>query len=270
MRPSALRRCWRRGPTIAERVVETGTRGEGGDRTLMIDALAEDAVFAELRAAARRRRALHGGQRGAREVDFGGDGTLVVIDPIDGSLNAKRGLPHHALSIAVADGADDGRRRVRLRARLRAGRGVGRAARRRRHARRRAARPGRSASGAGAPTASSSSSASSPPTRAGCCGRPKGSREVAHRLRAIGTIAVSLCQVAAGAVRRDGDLEALPRGRRRRGAADRARGRRAGRVHRLRRPARRAAGSRAALAGGRRAHGGRAAPSSATVPDWTE
>jgi myo-inositol-1(or 4)-monophosphatase len=52
-------------PTSAERVVETGTRGEGGDRTLVI---------------------------------------VVVIDPIDGSLNAKRGLSHHAVSIAVADG----------------------------------------------------------------------------------------------------------------------------------------------------------------------
>ena len=49
-------------------------------------------------------------------------------------------------------------------------------------------------------------------------------------------------------------LEALPRGRRGRGAADRARGGRRGRVHRLRRPARRAAGPRAALAGDRRAH----------------
>jgi myo-inositol-1(or 4)-monophosphatase len=28
----------------------------------------------------------------------------VVVDPIDGSLNAKRGMPHHALSIAVAEG----------------------------------------------------------------------------------------------------------------------------------------------------------------------
>ena len=37
-------------------------------------------------------------------VDFGGGGTLVVIDPLDGSKNAKRGLPHHALSLAVADG----------------------------------------------------------------------------------------------------------------------------------------------------------------------
>jgi myo-inositol-1(or 4)-monophosphatase len=28
----------------------------------------------------------------------------VVVDPIDGSLNAKRGLPHHCVSIAVAEG----------------------------------------------------------------------------------------------------------------------------------------------------------------------
>jgi myo-inositol-1(or 4)-monophosphatase len=34
----------------------------------------------------------------------GTDGIRVVIDPIDGSLNAKRLLPHYALSIAVADG----------------------------------------------------------------------------------------------------------------------------------------------------------------------
>ena len=91
-------------PTIAERVLETGTRGEGGDRTLEIDDAAEEIVFAEL---AR----LH--EDGARftvvseergTVDFGGGPTVVVVDPIDGSLNAKRGLPHHAVSIAVADG----------------------------------------------------------------------------------------------------------------------------------------------------------------------
>ncbi len=39
------------------------------------------------------------------ERSFGGGGRWrVVIDPIDGSLNAKRGLPFYALSIAVADG----------------------------------------------------------------------------------------------------------------------------------------------------------------------
>jgi myo-inositol-1(or 4)-monophosphatase len=37
-------------------------------------------------------------------VEFGGDEVLVVVDPIDGSLNAKRGLPHHCVSIAVAEG----------------------------------------------------------------------------------------------------------------------------------------------------------------------
>ncbi len=92
-------------PTSAERVRETGERGEGGDATLVIDARAEDLVFAELDR-------LHA-EEGARftavseergEVDYGGGDTRVVIDPIDGSLNAKRGLPHHALSIAVAEG----------------------------------------------------------------------------------------------------------------------------------------------------------------------
>jgi myo-inositol-1(or 4)-monophosphatase len=90
--------------TIAERVVETGTRGEGGDRTLEIDALAEELVFAELAALhdAGARFRVVSEERGF--VDFGGDGTVVVVDPIDGSLNAKRGLPHHCVSIAVAEG----------------------------------------------------------------------------------------------------------------------------------------------------------------------
>ena len=91
-------------PTTVERAREIG-RGEGGDMTVAIDASAEDAVFAELEqlAAAGHRFCAVSEERG--EVDFGGTGTRVVVDPIDGSLNAKRGLPHHALSIAVAEGA---------------------------------------------------------------------------------------------------------------------------------------------------------------------
>src|SRR6476661_2174572 len=91
-------------PTIAERVRETGTRGEGGDKTLLIDEAAEDVVFAELDAlhAAGARFTAISEERGV--VDFGSDELLVVIDPIDGSTNAKRGLPHFALSVAVADG----------------------------------------------------------------------------------------------------------------------------------------------------------------------
>src|SRR3954454_13639461 len=92
-------------PTIAERGKETGTRGEGGDNTLLIDEAAEDVVFAELQK-------LH--DEGARFcalseergiVHFGDENVRVVIDPIDGSVNAKRGLPHHALSFAVAHGS---------------------------------------------------------------------------------------------------------------------------------------------------------------------
>jgi myo-inositol-1(or 4)-monophosphatase len=91
-------------PTSRERVTETGERGEGGDRTLVIDAAAEDAVFTELEGlhAAGARFTAVSEERGI--VDFGDPGVLVVVDPIDGSLNAKRGLTHHALSIAVADG----------------------------------------------------------------------------------------------------------------------------------------------------------------------
>src|ERR1700754_437649 len=91
-------------PTIAERVRETGTRGEGGDRTLLIDEAAEDVVFAELETlyAGGARFTAVSEERGV--VDFGSTDVQVIIDPIDGSTNAKRGLPHYALSVAVAHG----------------------------------------------------------------------------------------------------------------------------------------------------------------------
>lgn len=91
-------------PSISERAVETGTRGEGGDRTLVIDSFAEGVVLDELRALHEQGHAFAAFSEERGEVDFGDDGVRVIIDPIDGSLNAKRGLPHHALSIAVADG----------------------------------------------------------------------------------------------------------------------------------------------------------------------
>ncbi|MGH2957706.1 MAG: inositol monophosphatase family protein, partial [Solirubrobacterales bacterium] len=81
--------------------------GEGGDKTLVIDRLCEDAIFAELE---RLHEAGHefiavSEERGT--VSFGGaeDGLRVVADPIDGSLNARRTIPCHSVSIAVATGA---------------------------------------------------------------------------------------------------------------------------------------------------------------------
>jgi myo-inositol-1(or 4)-monophosphatase len=90
--------------TTAERALETGTTGSGGDHTLEIDDAAETLVFNELERLHERghRFSAISEERGA--VDFGDPRVLVVIDPIDGSLNAKRGLSHHALSVAVATG----------------------------------------------------------------------------------------------------------------------------------------------------------------------
>lgn len=87
--------------TAAERGVETGT-GEGGDRTLVIDQAAEDAVLAELDALGAPMTVISE-ERG--EVELHGGGALrAVVDPVDGSLNAKRGLPYASLSLAVANG----------------------------------------------------------------------------------------------------------------------------------------------------------------------
>jgi myo-inositol-1(or 4)-monophosphatase len=91
-----------RTPGREERTAYEGV-GEGGDRTLVIDRECEDAVFAELEQLAGAAFVAISEERG--EVELGGGGEArVVIDPIDGSLNARRTLPAHSLSLAVASG----------------------------------------------------------------------------------------------------------------------------------------------------------------------
>jgi myo-inositol-1(or 4)-monophosphatase len=88
-------------PHTADRSRQLG-RGEGGDMTLAIDKAAEDAVFEELEALGEGVRVVSE-ERG--EVEIAGGGPMrVVIDPIDGSLNAKRRVPLYSISIAVARG----------------------------------------------------------------------------------------------------------------------------------------------------------------------
>ncbi len=88
----------------AERTVYEGV-GEGGDRTLAIDRRCEDAVFVELEALAAQGTSFIAISEERGEVRFGSGGAArVVIDPIDGSLNARRTIPSHSLSIAVASG----------------------------------------------------------------------------------------------------------------------------------------------------------------------
>ena len=178
---------------------------------------------------------------------------LVLVDPIDGSMNAKRGMPHHAVSIAVAEGdtmadvvfgyvRDFGPAEEWV-----AWRGGG------------AQRDGVRLD----PSIGERRTAAGKLELVGVeSADPRWLREaaddlveVAHRLRAVGAIASTLCQV--GGARLDGmtTLPGLPRGRRRGGPADRPRGRRARGLHRLRRPAVRSARPRAALARRRRADG---------------
>ena len=83
-------------PTRVERE-PVARRGEGGDDTTAIDQAAEDAILARFRDL--------DVTIVSEEIGRYGDGaTLVVVDPIDGSLNAKRGIPFFSLSIAFADG----------------------------------------------------------------------------------------------------------------------------------------------------------------------
>jgi myo-inositol-1(or 4)-monophosphatase len=86
-------------PSRADREPVVGA-GMGGDDTTAIDAAVERAVVARFDGA--------GGDftlvSEELGVRAGGDETWIVLDPIDGSINAKRGLPFFSLSVAVAEG----------------------------------------------------------------------------------------------------------------------------------------------------------------------
>ena len=122
-------------PTRAS-VSPSSATGMGGDETTAIDEAAERVVIARFEDARRHHDRLRGGRPSRRRGR-----PYVVVDPIDGSLNAKRGIPFFCPLDRGRRRADDGRRPLRLRPRLRLGRGVDRAPRRRRVAQRRSARP---------------------------------------------------------------------------------------------------------------------------------
>jgi myo-inositol-1(or 4)-monophosphatase len=72
-------------------------RGEGGDETGALDEAAEKAALA------------HFDRDDVRivseEIGYRGTGRFtVVVDPIDGSQNAERGIPYFCLCVAVAEG----------------------------------------------------------------------------------------------------------------------------------------------------------------------
>jgi myo-inositol-1(or 4)-monophosphatase len=92
-------------PTRAERELVLRP-GEGGDDTTAIDDAAERVVVARLEALSEGL-TLVSEELGTVAIGGGGD-LRVVVDPIDGSVNAKRGIPFFSLSIAVARGSTMG------------------------------------------------------------------------------------------------------------------------------------------------------------------
>jgi myo-inositol-1(or 4)-monophosphatase len=85
---------------------EYAGHGEGGDRSLVIDREAEQIVFDELEGLheAGARFTAISEERGEQVFGDGSSANRVVIDPIDGSLNARRTLPSFALSVAITSG----------------------------------------------------------------------------------------------------------------------------------------------------------------------
>ncbi len=100
----AQKKLFESSPSIADRDRYEGTIGEGGDSTLVLDRQCEDIVFGELDRLAESKGAAFTAiseERGTVQFNGGGE-TWIVIDPIDGSLNVKRTMPNHSLSLAVA------------------------------------------------------------------------------------------------------------------------------------------------------------------------
>lgn len=197
----AQKRVFASHPGIADRSRYEGV-GEGGDRTLAIDRLCEDALFAELDALHREGHEFVAIAEERGTVAFGAaDGTpRVVVDPIDGSLNARRTVPCHSFSIAVADGEAMDSVRIGYVYEFGAGEEFFAVA------------------GAGArrddeaiPVSDGNGlelvalEASKPERVAAACGVLDGH---AHRIRSPGTVAVGLCYVAAG--RFDGLITTRP------------------------------------------------------------
>lgn len=75
--------------------------GASGDKTYPIDKMAEDIILSVLE---------HSGEpitvisEEAGITDLRGGGTVVLIDPVDGSRNAIAGIPFYCTSIAVGEG----------------------------------------------------------------------------------------------------------------------------------------------------------------------
>jgi len=76
--------------------------GAGGDRTKMVDQIAEEAAISFLKSSCFQGRLL---SEEAGEVNFGSaDYPMIVLDPVDGTTNASRGISFYCISAAISSG----------------------------------------------------------------------------------------------------------------------------------------------------------------------
>ena len=101
-----VRRVLAEMPEGAERERVVG-QGMGGDETTAIDEAAERTVVERLDSTGADF-TLVSEELGIRPPRVETSSNVIVVDPIDGSINAKRGIPFFSLSIAVADGSTMG------------------------------------------------------------------------------------------------------------------------------------------------------------------
>jgi myo-inositol-1(or 4)-monophosphatase len=176
--------------------------GEGGDDTTAIDQAAEDAVVQGLE------RLADGGlsftlvseELGTRVFGDEDSPFRIVVDPIDGSLNAKRGLGFFCVSIAIAEGLS--LRDVVFGFVHDFGTGEEWVAERGAGATRQGVRLGTERPHA--PLEIVVFEATSPPLVAQASARMP---ETVERVRVLGSLALALCQLAAGRVDAVGSLK---------------------------------------------------------------
>jgi len=79
-------------------------RGAGGDKTFPVDKWAEDIILAALVKAHKQGESftLISEELGIRK--FGEGGNIILVDPVDGSNNAKSGIPFFSTSLALLNG----------------------------------------------------------------------------------------------------------------------------------------------------------------------
>lgn len=78
--------------------------GAGGDRTVELDRLAEEAALDELTRFAAAGHPCSVLSEEAGLIDLGAEFPRVLLDPVDGSVNAKQGLPLSAVMLTLAGG----------------------------------------------------------------------------------------------------------------------------------------------------------------------